>query len=97
MLKTCVPNRVAKIQELTMNFSWHHISSENNPADLVSRGLSVSDLMNSHLWWKGPDPSIVENDELLENINETVKCKRNLKFLHPKTYCSPVKLIYVII
>ncbi|GFV62206.1 uncharacterized protein TNCV_3500061 [Trichonephila clavipes] len=63
-------NRVAKILELTVNFSWHHISSENNPADLVSRGLSVSDLINSPLWWKGPDPSIFTNDELLENIND---------------------------
>ncbi|GFT75661.1 integrase catalytic domain-containing protein [Trichonephila clavipes] len=63
-------NRVAKIQELTVNFSWHHISSENNPEDLVSRGLSVSDLINSPLWWKGPDPSIFTNDELLENIND---------------------------
>ncbi|GFT28340.1 integrase catalytic domain-containing protein [Trichonephila clavipes] len=70
LLKTFVANRVAKIQELTVNFSWHHISSENNPADLVSRGLSVSDLINSPLWWKGPDPSIFKNDELLEDIND---------------------------
>ncbi|GFS54451.1 integrase catalytic domain-containing protein [Trichonephila inaurata madagascariensis] len=27
LLKTFVANRVAKIQELTVNFSWHHISS----------------------------------------------------------------------
>ncbi|GFY11986.1 uncharacterized protein TNCV_4974861 [Trichonephila clavipes] len=70
LLKTFVANRVAKIRELTVNFSWHHISSENNPADLVSRGLSVSDLINSSLWWKGPDPSIFKNDERLENIND---------------------------
>ncbi|GFV31898.1 uncharacterized protein TNCV_2564011 [Trichonephila clavipes] len=70
LLKTFVANRVAKIQELIVNFSWHHISSENNPADLVSRGLSVSDLINSPLWWKGSNPSIFTNDELLENIND---------------------------
>ncbi|GFX03050.1 uncharacterized protein TNCV_4288331 [Trichonephila clavipes] len=70
LLKTFVANRVAKIQELTVKFSWHHISSQNNPADLVSRCLSVSDLTNSPLWWKCPDPSIFKNDELLENIND---------------------------
>ncbi|GFY76666.1 DUF1758 domain-containing protein [Trichonephila inaurata madagascariensis] len=70
LLKTFVANRVAKIQKLTVNFSWHHISSENNPADLVSRGLNVSDLINSPLWCKGLDPSIFTNDELLENIND---------------------------
>ncbi|GFY78101.1 uncharacterized protein TNIN_9991 [Trichonephila inaurata madagascariensis] len=70
LLKTFVANRVSKIQELTVNFSWHHISSENNPADFVSRGLNVSDLITSPLWWKGPDPSIFTNNELLENIND---------------------------
>ncbi|GFX37760.1 integrase_H2C2 domain-containing protein [Trichonephila clavipes] len=70
LLKTFVANRVAKVQELTVSFSWHHISSENNPADLMSSGLNVSDLINSPLWWKGPDPSIFTNDELLENIND---------------------------
>ncbi|GFT16565.1 integrase_H2C2 domain-containing protein [Trichonephila clavipes] len=78
LLKTFVANRVAKIQELTVNFSWHHISSENNPADIVSRGLSVSDLINSPLWWKGPDPSIFKNDELLQNINDC-EVKREFK------------------
>ncbi|GFY54109.1 integrase catalytic domain-containing protein [Trichonephila inaurata madagascariensis] len=70
LLKTFVANRVAKIQELTLNLSWHRISSEINPADLVSRGLNVSDLINSPLWWKGPDTPIFTNDELLENIND---------------------------
>ncbi|GFV60712.1 uncharacterized protein TNCV_4180481 [Trichonephila clavipes] len=70
LLKTFVANRVAKIQELTVNFSWHHIPSKNNPADLVSRCLNVSDLISSPLWRKGPDPSIFINDELLENIND---------------------------
>ncbi|GFX09459.1 DUF1758 domain-containing protein [Trichonephila clavipes] len=70
LLKTFVANRVAKIQELTVKFSWHHISSESNPADLVSRGLNVSDLINSPLWWKGTDPSIFKNDELLDSIND---------------------------
>ncbi|GFU47169.1 uncharacterized protein TNCV_61521 [Trichonephila clavipes] len=69
LLKTFVANRVPKIQELTVNFSWYHISSENNPADLVSR-FNVSDLINSPLWRKGPGPSIFTNDELLENIND---------------------------
>ncbi|KAF8795151.1 hypothetical protein HNY73_003031 [Argiope bruennichi] len=40
-LKTFVTNRVAKIQELTKNLSWQHMSSENNPADLLSRGMNA--------------------------------------------------------
>ncbi|GFV72431.1 integrase catalytic domain-containing protein [Trichonephila clavipes] len=48
-------NRVAKMQELTVNFSWHHISSENNPKHLVSRGLSVFQMSPNFggLWESG--------------------------------------------
>ncbi|GFY22756.1 DUF5641 domain-containing protein [Trichonephila clavipes] len=76
--KTLVANKVTKMQELMVNFSWDHISSENNTADLVSRGLNVSDLKNSSLWWKDPDPSIFTNDELLENIIDS-EAKKELK------------------
>ena len=29
--------------------------SQNNPVDLSSRRADVSDLMQSELWWNGPD------------------------------------------
>ncbi|GFW03595.1 integrase catalytic domain-containing protein [Trichonephila clavipes] len=53
-LKTFVANRVAKVQELTEGFQWHHVPSVLNPADLVSRGLRPCDLPNLRLWWHGP-------------------------------------------
>ncbi|GFS67445.1 integrase catalytic domain-containing protein [Trichonephila clavipes] len=54
LLKTFVANRVATIQHLTNAEQWHHVSSEQNPADLVSRGLDPSSLLNNSLWWNGP-------------------------------------------
>ncbi|GFX50138.1 uncharacterized protein TNCV_773011 [Trichonephila clavipes] len=39
LLKTFVANRVATIQHLINAEQWHHVSSEQNPADLVSRSL----------------------------------------------------------
>ncbi|GFW14028.1 integrase catalytic domain-containing protein [Trichonephila clavipes] len=43
------------IQRLTQNCQWDHVSSNENPADLISRGLSASDISSKQLWWHGPD------------------------------------------
>lgn len=52
--KTFVANRVAKIQKHTSPGDWMHVSSANNPADLISRGISSESLLDSELWWHGP-------------------------------------------
>ncbi|XP_055941878.1 uncharacterized protein LOC129971925 [Argiope bruennichi] len=54
-LKTFVATRVSKIQTLTENFQWKHISSQLNPADVISRGLNLHELLTNDLWWCGPD------------------------------------------
>ena len=53
--KTFVANRVGDIQTLTDPGEWHHVKSCENPADLVSRGVSSSELLNSKLFWHGPN------------------------------------------
>ena len=52
--KTFVANRVSHIQELTNIENWNHVSSKENPADLVSRGVDANMLRNLRLWWNGP-------------------------------------------
>jgi Pao retrotransposon peptidase. len=52
--KTSVANRVNHIQETTILDDWNHVSSKENPADLVSRGVDANVLRNSSLWWNGP-------------------------------------------
>ncbi|KAG8174732.1 hypothetical protein JTE90_012177 [Oedothorax gibbosus] len=39
---------------MTETSQWQHVASEDNPADLVSRGLEPSRLVNNELWWHGP-------------------------------------------
>ncbi|KAJ0183094.1 hypothetical protein K1T71_001070 [Dendrolimus kikuchii] len=51
---TFVANRVSHIQELTPIECWYHISSENNPADICSRGQFPNELIHNSLWWAGP-------------------------------------------
>ncbi|XP_039435934.2 uncharacterized protein LOC120417801 [Culex pipiens pallens] len=66
LLQTFVSNRVSEIQRLTENFFWHYIPSEENPADLISRGVRPKKLMTSKKWWRGPPrtPVVETGDEL---------------------------------
>nr|XP_042897354.1 uncharacterized protein LOC122269252 [Parasteatoda tepidariorum] len=53
--KPFVANRVKEIQALTAQTSWHHCASRDNPADMLSRGVTVDVLLGSAKWWSGPD------------------------------------------
>ena len=63
MWKTYVSNRVSEIQDLTKKDNWNYITSENNPADIISRGANLNDLINVPLWWYGP-PFLLQAVEL---------------------------------
>ncbi|KAJ8868497.1 hypothetical protein PR048_030025 [Dryococelus australis] len=52
--KTFSGNRVSEIQSCTSVDWWHHVPSEQNPADCVSRGLTPAQLVAHPLWWLGP-------------------------------------------
>lgn len=54
-LKTFVANRVADVQRKTDIKSWRYIRSADNPADLISRGMTSAEFSNSHLWRNGPE------------------------------------------
>lgn len=51
---TFVANRVAKIQSITQNSRWNHVPGVQNPADLISRGISPEDIVENTFWWQGP-------------------------------------------
>ena len=54
--KTWVGNRLKKIENLTSSSEWRHVKSQQNSADIASRGTAqVQELISSSLWWKGPD------------------------------------------
>lgn len=46
-------NRVQRIHRTTTPQQWRYISSDENPADYASRGLSVNNLVTSN-WFRGP-------------------------------------------
>ncbi|GFV43338.1 integrase catalytic domain-containing protein, partial [Trichonephila clavipes] len=54
VLKPFVKNRVSVIQHLTEVSSWKHVQSQENPADIISRGIDPDKIQDSVLWWYGP-------------------------------------------
>ncbi|XP_078371406.1 uncharacterized protein LOC144655058 [Oculina patagonica] len=52
--KPFVANRVSEIQSTWDPECWHYCASEDNPADLLTRGSNCDKLMSSGLWWNGP-------------------------------------------
>ncbi|GFW81201.1 hypothetical protein TNCV_4423841 [Trichonephila clavipes] len=50
-----VVNRVPKIPQLSFRDQWHHIASELNPADIVSRGFLLEELCDDSLRCYGPE------------------------------------------
>ena len=52
--ETFVRNRVLEIQRLTSGYSWRHCASNDNPADLLTRGVAAEALTRKALWWAGP-------------------------------------------
>ena len=53
--KPFVQNRVNEIRQKIPPDRWSHCSGVTNPADLPSRGMSMSELQVSRLWRFGPD------------------------------------------
>ncbi|GFW21298.1 integrase catalytic domain-containing protein [Trichonephila clavipes] len=108
--KSFVSNRISEIQENTDPASWRHCSGKQNPADLLTRGLTSKELINSEKWWHGPEwlkysenlwPKL-EGFESLES--EIVELKSslivNLTITHniiinPDKYSSLLKLLRI--
>ena len=52
--KTFVANRVSEIQRLSNSDRWFHVRTNDNPADIITRGVSLKELKLHNLWWHGP-------------------------------------------
>lgn len=53
-LKAYVANRVKVISQLTQQYTWMYVSTNDNPADCLSRGVMPHELVDHPLWWQGP-------------------------------------------
>ena len=53
--QTFVANRISLIRECSNPEQWHHIKSQENPADCVSRGMHAKELVKNKAWIHGPE------------------------------------------
>ncbi|XP_037931353.1 uncharacterized protein LOC119666142 [Teleopsis dalmanni] len=49
-----IRTRATEIKILIPSAEWRHIRTKENPADIASRGICASKLINNTLWWHGP-------------------------------------------
>lgn len=59
--KLFIQNRVVEIRRLIDPKSWRHVPTDQNPADVLSRGSLASELKEMRSWWCGLD--FLQGDE----------------------------------
>lgn len=75
--KTFVANRVVEIVENLNYKRWYHVKSSDNPADLASRGMLLSELTKCGLWWRGP--RWLSEKEIKFSKQEVIKTQLEMK------------------
>lgn len=53
--KVFVGTRVAEIQDMTEASTWRYVPSRDNPADDITRGLTIQDICKGSRWTDGPE------------------------------------------
>ncbi|XP_026322793.1 uncharacterized protein LOC113232331 [Hyposmocoma kahamanoa] len=83
--QTFVANRVTEIQNRLDNDRWNHVISDDNPADLASRGIEPKELKNKNIWWNGPK-WLIENNALPKEKKRISETNLEKRIQHTKTF-----------
>ncbi|KAL4008509.1 hypothetical protein ACER0C_002361 [Sarotherodon galilaeus] len=76
--RTFVANRVSEIVKVSNAQQWRYVDTDNNPADLASRGLTVqSFLKNKQTWLSGPPFLLLPQEEWPQNPDEVNQISSN--------------------
>ena len=61
--KPFVSYHVGEIHKQSDPNQWRYVPTKQNPADFETRGLTVSELADSEMWWNGP--TFLENKKVI--------------------------------
>lgn len=70
--KVFVGTRVAEIQTLTELAEWRYMESDHNPADHITRGLTLNELAGPHQWHLGP-AFLIQPPDFWPSMPKTIK------------------------
>ena len=100
-LTTFVYNRITEIKNAT-NTVFHYIPTNQNPADVLTRGTTIEELNTNNLWWEGPTwASKNENEwpqfnipeitpEILESLDSETKKNQHMMLLVTQSDVNPL-------
>ena len=72
--------RIGEIHRQSSPEQWQYVESKENPAHLFSRRLSTHSLLESQLWWNGPQFVLkAENDWPQTKIEECSEVKKEAR------------------
>ncbi|XP_043242087.1 uncharacterized protein LOC122391851 isoform X2 [Amphibalanus amphitrite] len=100
LFRVFVQNRVTAIRQLTDPGSWQFVPGAENPADLGTRGIALSQLTageTSERWWKGPPflltPNPPSQPEPVSEVSPAAEAEEKLQSSvacsHPVTRSVP--------
>ena len=104
--KPFVANRVSEVQSTWNPEFWKYCPGNDNPADLLTRGIKSKDLIANEKWFFGPSwlndsstewPNEKETDlsSEVKNITQSLPVIESEKAIEPDSYSSWRKLIRI--
>ncbi|XP_070547932.1 uncharacterized protein [Ptychodera flava] len=94
--KPFVAHRIGEIQNSTSPDQWRHVPTKDNPADIATRGVQASNLVDNKMWWNGPDFLCKEevywpkNTKVSEkSTTETRRGVQHTGKVHLQNNCTP--------
>lgn len=86
--KVFVGTRIAEIQELTHPHTWRYVDSAQNPADDITRGKSLLELIKPNRWSQGPPFLLLPPDQWPSEPSGTLIEPPDPSELRKETFCA---------
>ena len=92
--KSFVQKRVDEIRKLAEPQTWSYVRSEDNPADIPTRGCKASELPVKDKWWKDTKwlSHSVSEWPLMEDVDVSELTQESLKELKTTSLCHSVEI-----